>query len=188
MITPGYEGTFVVGAYIPTNAETLITVSLALNDNEEFIVRIKTEHDRCAYDKREFTVQTQQLKNLREWVWGLWDTLDLPGLEIVRSTGKKSLSVGKRVCENFDQATEVMLDTIDALTPHLVGDEEFMQITPEFLESGKSSNDGWSAAQLECLGVKWPPEKGDVTEKYGTYIPKRDYLEFLRLKDEHLLE
>jgi len=67
-----------------------------------------------------------------------------------------------------------------------VPEPELLEVTAEFVRSGKSRNGGWSKAQLKCLGVSWAPMKGDITSSYGAFISESDYDEFLRLKDKHL--
>ena len=55
-------------------------------------------------------------------------------------------------------------------------------ITAEFIEAGKSASGGWSRAQLQILGVAWPPPKGWKTVVVGKSIKEADAKLFLSLR------
>lgn len=45
-----------------------------------------------------------------------------------------------------------------------------MVITKEFLEQGRAENGAWTRAQLEVIGVSWPPKKGWMEAVIGTSV------------------
>ena len=55
-------------------------------------------------------------------------------------------------------------------------------ITDELIESGKSASGGWSKAQLQILGVAWPPQKGWKAGVIGKSIQESDAKLFLSLR------
>jgi len=57
-----------------------------------------------------------------------------------------------------------------------------MLITEEFIISGQSRAGGWNRAQLELIGVPWPPRPGWKWRAIGTVIPDSDADLFLELK------
>ena len=61
-----------------------------------------------------------------------------------------------------------------------------MKITTNILERGRSSHGAWSKAQLECLGVGWPPLEGWRKTVLEVEHKAEDINKFLSLKDAHL--
>ena len=55
-------------------------------------------------------------------------------------------------------------------------------ITDELIESGKSASGGWSKAQLQILGVAWPPQNGWKAGVIGKSIQESDAKLFLSLR------
>lgn len=55
-------------------------------------------------------------------------------------------------------------------------------VTFELIDAGESGNGGWSKAQLECLGLNWPPVKGWQNRIVGKAISIQDRDKFLSLK------
>jgi hypothetical protein len=58
---------------------------------------------------------------------------------------------------------------------------ESVPVTDALLEAGKTQSGGWTKAQLEILGVAWPPQPGWKQKVRGTLIPKSDAERFLAL-------
>lgn len=63
-----------------------------------------------------------------------------------------------------------------------------MIVTHEFILAGMSGNGGWSRAQLELLGIQWPPVQGWKWRAIGTVIPDSDADLFLALKGKKKAE
>lgn len=57
-----------------------------------------------------------------------------------------------------------------------------MIVTNELIIQGMSGNGGWNRAQLELLGIPWPPVQGWKRRAIGTVIPDADADLFLALK------
>lgn len=54
-----------------------------------------------------------------------------------------------------------------------------MKLTHEIIESGRSERGGWRAAQLQALGVPWPPQKGWKRRLIGFEITDEQHRAFL---------
>jgi hypothetical protein len=63
---------------------------------------------------------------------------------------------------------------------------EKITLTYAMIEAGISEHLGYSKAQLELLGVAWPPSRGWKTRVCSRPILRALYSEFLALKDVHL--
>lgn len=61
-----------------------------------------------------------------------------------------------------------------------------MRLTAEDIEAGRSSNGGWSRAQVELLGVEWPLVSGWKKALIGKEVPDNAYQRFVAFKDKHL--
>lgn len=60
--------------------------------------------------------------------------------------------------------------------------QEQVPITQELIRAGESGAGGWNQAQLELLGVKWPPKHGWRRRIEGNLIPKSDAEKFVKLR------
>ncbi len=56
-----------------------------------------------------------------------------------------------------------------------------VRITEALIISGRSSGGGWTRAQLEIIGVPWPPSHGWIHRALGRSIPKEQAAEFVAL-------
>ena len=45
-----------------------------------------------------------------------------------------------------------------------------VEVTKEWLDLNRSGNGAWTKAQMEALGVNWPPQKGWRKKVVGTMI------------------
>lgn len=45
-----------------------------------------------------------------------------------------------------------------------------MRVTKEWIHANKTENGGWTARQLKCLGVSWPPTSGWIERIEGDDI------------------
>lgn len=61
-----------------------------------------------------------------------------------------------------------------------------MILTFDILEQGKSSNGGWSAAQLRLFGLKYPLKHGWKRQIVGKDFPDANIEKFLDLRDQHI--
>lgn len=61
-----------------------------------------------------------------------------------------------------------------------------MRLKAEDIEAGRSSNGGWSRAQVELLGVSWPLVSGWKKALIGKEVPDSAYQRFVAFKDKHL--
>ena len=59
-----------------------------------------------------------------------------------------------------------------------------VKITLEIIEQGQSKEGGWNQAQLEILGVPWPPIKGWKTRLCGDELTQEEHDKFLSLKGD----
>ena len=60
---------------------------------------------------------------------------------------------------------------------------DFVTITEELIESGKSPKGGWSKAQLAILGAPWPPQPGWKLRAIGATILRKDAERFTALRN-----
>ena len=60
-----------------------------------------------------------------------------------------------------------------------------MKLTRAMIDSGKSDRGGWNRAQLQILGVSWPPQHGWPSRIIGKEISAKDYERFLELRGFH---
>jgi len=65
---------------------------------------------------------------------------------------------------------------MESSAPHFL-----VVVSADLLEAGMSAKGGWSKAQLELLGVAWPPAKGWKQAILGTTIPAASAEAFVRL-------
>jgi len=61
-----------------------------------------------------------------------------------------------------------------------------MILTYKILNTGSSSNGGWSRKQLELLGVQWPLKQGWKAKIIGLDFSDATISEFLALRNSHL--
>lgn len=56
------------------------------------------------------------------------------------------------------------------------------RVSEEWIRRYQSGGGGWNQAQLECIGVKWPPEHGWISRAVGREISdaERARFEFLQ--------
>ena len=54
-------------------------------------------------------------------------------------------------------------------------------VTKQFVHSGKTAAGGWTASQLNLIGVEWPPESGWINRAEGNEISKADADTFLEI-------
>ncbi len=57
-------------------------------------------------------------------------------------------------------------------------ENEMMTLTTQAIHEGATANKGWKRAQLDILGVAWPPVKGWMRKVAGRKITKSRYQEF----------
>lgn len=55
-------------------------------------------------------------------------------------------------------------------------------ITEQMLKAGKTQAGGWSRAQLQLLGVPWPPPKGWKKAALGKEVPDETANQFTQLR------
>lgn len=61
-----------------------------------------------------------------------------------------------------------------------------MRLKAEDIEAGRSSNGGWSRAQVELLGVSWPLVSGWKKALIGKEVSENAYKRFIAFKGRHL--
>lgn len=61
-----------------------------------------------------------------------------------------------------------------------------MKVTKELIQRGMSDRGGSNKAQLECLGILWPPMKGWRRKVVGTEISQSKADLFIALKGQTL--
>lgn len=59
-----------------------------------------------------------------------------------------------------------------------------VKFTKEIANEGRSSNGGWSLAQLRCLGLE-SFRRGWLSRVLGRSFPEECIAEFIALKDKH---
>lgn len=64
---------------------------------------------------------------------------------------------------------------------------EVFEVTEEWVKAFQSGNRGWNRAQLECIGVEWPPQKGWIQRIEGTSISEVAKARFEQLKGKTLV-
>lgn len=57
-----------------------------------------------------------------------------------------------------------------------------MLLNRSILHSAGTDGDGFNRAQLELLGIKWPPSKGWLNNLIGTYIADETWNKVMALK------
>lgn len=62
--------------------------------------------------------------------------------------------------------------------------EKCSKITLEIIDKGKSNEGGWNRAQLQVVGVEWPPTKGWKDRLNGTEFTHAELDQFLALKGD----
>lgn len=60
------------------------------------------------------------------------------------------------------------------------------EVSAEWVRSYQSVKGGWNRAQLEILGVKWPPSSGWVIQVVGRLISDEDKRRFEQLQGQTL--
>ena len=65
-----------------------------------------------------------------------------------------------------------------------LNDMDKVKITMELIELGQSNEGGWNQAQLDLVGVGWPPPKGWKQRLCGEEFPQQQLDQFLALKGE----
>ena len=55
-----------------------------------------------------------------------------------------------------------------------------MKLTREIIEQHKTEKGGWTRAQLQAIGVGWPPPRGWVQAVIGREISAEDFRVFTR--------
>ena len=60
--------------------------------------------------------------------------------------------------------------------------DEFVRVTADLIEAGRSERGGWSKAQFALLGVPWPPPAGWKVGMIGRTIPRSDAERFVSLR------
>ncbi len=61
-----------------------------------------------------------------------------------------------------------------------------MMITRKFIFSGRSIRGGWSAAQVNSIGIKWPLERGWIDRACGRTITHQQAERFIMLRNAHI--
>lgn len=56
-----------------------------------------------------------------------------------------------------------------------------MILTRELLHQACTKKDGFTRAQVESLGITWPPKKGWLSGMIGKEVTEEQYAEFVRL-------
>lgn len=59
---------------------------------------------------------------------------------------------------------------------------ETIEITERLIEAGQSEAGGWNQAQLELLGVRWPPKRGWKRRIRGSLMLRVKAARFLALR------
>jgi len=166
--------------------EEPLTVEPDLSDMNRFHLPLKFKSKLLSKKGLEFQARGNMYDcppEYSEMIDGINESLDAVKAELL-DTIQAAIDDLEEDWDELYEDTEI----IEEVTPQFVLEPEYLEVTADFIHSGKSSNGGWSKEQLECLGVSWAPKKGDITTTYGTFITKSNYDEFLSLKDEHLDE
>lgn len=58
---------------------------------------------------------------------------------------------------------------------------EMVKVTREFIMAARTERGAWRAAQLEIIGVAWPPEHGWIDRVCGNEISDQDAESFVLL-------
>lgn len=65
-----------------------------------------------------------------------------------------------------------------------MGSHEWVEIDYEMLDAARTSRGGWSRAQLQVLGVPWPPPTGWMRRTVGRRVRRADFETFALLGRE----
>ncbi len=55
-----------------------------------------------------------------------------------------------------------------------------MKLTREMIEQHKTAKGGWTRAQLQAIGVGWPPPRGWLQAAIGREVSAEDFRVFTR--------
>jgi len=111
---PKLRGTFVVGAYIPTDNLVLPMLNIAFMDDESYILSIKADHNVCAsYGPPKENRQPALLNELRESIWDVHPSFLQWGR--TKSSGGQAISAFRFKCIDQDEAEEQFMEAIDLL-------------------------------------------------------------------------
>ena len=59
-------------------------------------------------------------------------------------------------------------------------------VTQKWIKAFQNGNGGWNRAQLECIGVEWPPVHGWIRRAEGKLIDEAQKARFELLKGKTL--
>jgi hypothetical protein len=65
-------------------------------------------------------------------------------------------------------------------------DSSTIQLTAPLIRSGATAAGGWTAEQLNLIGVDWPPESGWIKRAEGREVDVETFDLFLALGSKHL--
>lgn len=63
-----------------------------------------------------------------------------------------------------------------------MNNDDYIFLTEDMIEEGRSYNNGFNRKQLECFGIGWPPPKGWKKGMVGKKVNKLEYEMFLKFK------
>lgn len=58
-----------------------------------------------------------------------------------------------------------------------------MKVTKEFIMNNRTRNGAWTRAQVQALGIKWPPRHGWHNKLIGTEITEEQASQFIAGKE-----
>ena len=111
---PSDEGSFVVGAYLPTDEPVLPMLYLAFMDDESYILSLKADHNCCAsYGPPKEKRRPGLLNDLRNRIWECHPTF--LNWKKTSSKGEQAVSAYRFKCEDQDKAEEQFMEAIDLI-------------------------------------------------------------------------
>ena len=60
------------------------------------------------------------------------------------------------------------------------------EVTEDWVKAFQSGNGGWNRAQLECIGINWPPRQGWIKRAVGRKISDEQRQQFEALRGRTL--
>lgn len=58
-----------------------------------------------------------------------------------------------------------------------------MKLTRQMILDARTDAGGWTMAQIQCIGIKWPPYKGWIDDLVGKEISQEKYDRFVEKKN-----
>jgi hypothetical protein len=115
VISPNNVGTWYICCYKePIEGNTLLEFTMSYNDAERYMLRVKADTNSCPFEDDEHLRSATELERWRD------DFLSNPPFDIsswvtVNRAGQQSISVVKKECQNTEEMTEILLESIDGV-------------------------------------------------------------------------